>query len=626
MLETSIPLTFQSKIEFELVFELVFSLLRKKANLDLQFATVSSLAATRRRLLRRRTCAAVNSPSPMGKRKSSKSRSPLKGGGSATSSKKTILPNCGLSETLDNHINETLAQDAEAVSPVSQELEASSHEPTSSLKSDDVPVIAAEADPDMTKLPSQALEIAVLADPGNTNQSTIETPKSTMENAPITLVIAETANPVIANDTGKESTPVLQKTLPPPASLPPSTGHAIPSKTPDSYSSRVRGSKQLQKHGEAYTLPSGETCVKMPNSIIEKHKKSWDCFVLGQFYSDPPSQGTIHNIANGIWSKQFRDISVTKMEGFAYLFRIPNFATRTRVINQRLWQIEGQTMFVAKWEPGIIPAKPELTAAPIWLELRNVPFQFFNEDGLERIASQVGDPKFLHPATANKTNLEVAKVFTIIDPRKPLPEAVNVQFENGEISRVLVSSPWMPPVCTLCKEIGHGSRRCKLAPITCAPCKSTTHGPHNCPKAKPSGPKGRRTRRAKSKDKLEVKPQEKQWAIVNSRPQLPPVVQSDSKLGTASDFVVGETSNSALPPALPVDMQKPVGALGNPAGAGSGVSSAAEPDSSDIESSDEEEEEGEEGEIREFEEDFTLVRKKQFKGLRNSRSKGSKTA
>lgn len=141
-------------------------------------------------------------------------------------------------------------------------------------------------------------------------------------------------------------------------------------------------------------------------------------------------------------------------------------------------------MFVAKWEPGIMPAKPELTSAPIWLELRDVPLQFFNEEALEHIASQVGDPKFLHPQTANKTNLEVAKVFTIIDPRVPLPEAVNARFESGEIRRIRVSSPWMPPVCSFCKEVGHPLRRCKKAPITCKACKSTTHLQADCTRSK----------------------------------------------------------------------------------------------------------------------------------------------
>lgn len=167
-------------------------------------------------------------------------------------------------------------------------------------------------------------------------------------------------------------------------------------------------SKKLQGKGKAFTLSSGEACVKIPNSVIEKNRKSWESFIIGKFYSDPPSQGTIHNIVNGIWSRQYRDVSVSKMEGNAFLFRIPNASTRNHVLNQRLWQIEGQTMFVANWEPGVVPMKPELKSAPIWLELRNVPFKFFNEEGLEHIVGLVGHPKFLHPTTINKTNLEVA--------------------------------------------------------------------------------------------------------------------------------------------------------------------------------------------------------------------------
>lgn len=263
----------------------------------------------------------------------------------------------------------------------------------------------------------------------------------------------------------------------------------------DSWVKLVKGtSRQLSKKGTTFTLPTGEACVKIPNSVIEKNRKSWECFVIGQFYTDPPSQGTLHNIVNGIWSKYYRDVSVSKLDGNAFLFRIPNSLTRNRVINQRLWQIEGQTMFVAKWDPGVVPKKPELTSAPIWLELRNVPLQLFHEEALERIAGLVGEPKFLHPSTANKKNLDVAKVFTIIDPRKPLPEAVNAQFDSGEIARISVSSPWMPPVCEHCKEIGHSLKRCVKAPTTCSHCNSKTHSSESCHRLK-SGPSKHRQQR-----------------------------------------------------------------------------------------------------------------------------------
>ncbi|RID65169.1 hypothetical protein BRARA_D00385 [Brassica rapa] len=373
----------------------------------------------------------------------------------------------------------------------------------------------------------------------------------------------------------------------------------------------VKQPTRLSKKGEAFILPSGEACIKIPNSVIEKNRKSWEPFVLGQFYSDPPSQGTLHNIVNGIWSKHYRDIVVSKMEGFSFLFRIPNAATRSRVLNQRLWQIEGQTMFVDKWEPGIVPTKPELTSAPIWLELRKVPFQFFNEDGLERIAGLVGHPKYLHPATANKTNLEVAKVLTIIDPRKPLPEAVNVQFDSGEISRVLVSSPWMPPVCGICKEVGHCTRRCPSAPKVCSFCSSTAHDSANCPK-KP----GQEARAQSDPQKSVNRSSSPSSSPAIAKAGVIQVITAvGSKLGTEKDQEKGESS------VKPYYLRSATPRSNSAASRSS--NSNVQPDSSDVESS---ESELEEGEFSILEPDFELVRnKKKFSGLKGNRGRSSKT-
>lgn len=445
-----------------------------------------------------------------------------------------------------------------------------------------------------------------------------------------------------------EATPQL-----PPSAEPPVTSKVVPSVAKsDTWCDHVKGTdKRLSKKGEAFTLPSGEACIQIPNSVIEKHRKSWEPFVIGQFYSDPPSQGTLHNIVNGIWSKQYLDIAVSKMEGFAFLFRIPNASTRSRVIKQKLWQIEGQTMFVDKWETGIVPEKPELTSAPIWLKLRKVPLQFFNEDGLERIAGLVGDPKYLHPMTANKTNLEVAKVFTVIDPRKPLPEAVNVQFQSGEISRVLVSCPWMPPVCETCKEVGHVSKRCPQAPKACSFCQSTDHASAKCPKKSKQEPRGRKTRRSKSKDKqkwVAVDPSlseakhpqghnEKNDTEDHPQPQFngEPIgqvainkgqlaISFEKKLGTKKDQAKGETSGTKQMPQGNAPQGNAPLANGLIQRGSSGLSNTSlsdlQPDSSDIETSDSE---LEEGEFSRHEPDFEVVRpKKSFSGRKGKRGRG----
>ncbi|KAF8080133.1 hypothetical protein N665_0973s0013 [Sinapis alba] len=429
--------------------------------------------------------------------------------------------------------------------------------------------------------------------------------------------VGRTVAGAIANST--QQGPIGKKTV---SSVP---AVAIPANT---WCNHARGlGKRLSQKGEAFTLPSGEACIQIPNSIIEKNRKSWELFVLGQFYFDPPSQGTLHNIVNGIWSKQYRDIVVSKMEGFAFLFRIPNVATQNRVINQRLWQIEGQTMFVDKWEPGVIPTKPELTSAPIWLELRKVPFQFFSEDGFERIAGLVGQPKYLHPTTANKTNLEVAKVLTIIDPRKPLPEAVNVQFESGLISRVLVSSPWMPLVCTFCKDIGHCAKSCPSLPKECSFCKSSSHLLANCPNKPRQELGARKTRRRRSKEKqkwVAAVPANTEGLSNFVAPQPPPVsVQptvlqaiplDQSKLGTVKDQATGESSGtpSYLRSALPRSNS----------GITRSSNSDIQPDSSDMDSS---ESDLEEGEFNKHETYFELVcNRKKSSGQKGIQGRGPK--
>lgn len=277
---------------------------------------------------------------------------------------------------------------------------------------------------------------------------------------------------------------------------------------------------------------------------------------------------------------------------------------------------------------------------------------------MEHIAGLVGLPRFLHSSTANKTNLEVAKVFTIIDPRKPLPETVNVQFDSGKISRVLVSSPWMPPVCDLCKEIGHITKRCPIVPKACTICGSLSHVRAKC-NQKPKGGarvrqekiedqrskhynshgQGKKTRRGRSKSK-----DKQHWVPISNPtggpdqtkepPQLPLLdpaepknptnfklagkslveVDHQSKLGTRKDEAKGETSGSANHKLPPRTRSNSVVSRSS--------HSDVQPDSSDVESSDSE---LEEGEFSNLEPDFELVRnRKQFSGQKGKRGRGPK--
>ncbi|KAF3520343.1 hypothetical protein DY000_02062811 [Brassica cretica] len=78
---------------------------------------------------------------------------------------------------------------------------------------------------------------------------------------------------------------------------------------------------KLYPKEKPFLLDSGEPCVTIPNAVVEKNKKAWECFIIGQFYDEAPARGAVHAIVNGIWSKHRRDITVSKMDNQAFLFR-----------------------------------------------------------------------------------------------------------------------------------------------------------------------------------------------------------------------------------------------------------------------------------------------------------------
>lgn len=279
-----------------------------------------------------------------------------------------------------------------------------------------------------------------------------------------------------------------------------------------------------------FLLDSGEPCVTIPNVVVEKNKKAWECFIIGQFYDEAPARGAVHAIVNGIWSKHRRDITVSKMDNQAFLFRVPCPHARRRILSQSLWQIDGLSMFVAKWSPGIQQVKPELKMVPVWLEFRGVPLQFFNGDALKEIAGMVGHPVCLHPSTEQLTNIEVAKVYTVIDPRKPLPEFVNARFESGDTRRISVSSPFLPALCSFCKKVGHSLTRCKAAPKTCTLCNSVKHLTVECSRYNREKAKGK----APIKNLLPIVPQTK--AVYR------PVGEKRTVASLSSDATAGKTA------------------------------------------------------------------------------------
>ncbi|WMV41469.1 hypothetical protein MTR67_034854 [Solanum verrucosum] len=92
-------------------------------------------------------------------------------------------------------------------------------------------------------------------------------------------------------------------------------------------------------------------------------------------------------------------------------------------------------MKIQKWTTKFKPAEEETSLAPIWINLLNLPWHFYEWAALCRIFSPIGNPIVMDKVTLTKTRPTTAKLRVEIDLSKALIYEVSGEIKNptGEL-------------------------------------------------------------------------------------------------------------------------------------------------------------------------------------------------
>lgn len=121
------------------------------------------------------------------------------------------------------------------------------------------------------------------------------------------------------------------------------------------------------------------------------------------------------------------------------LFRIDNPQLKARVLKRNFWHIADIPIVVREWSPKTASAHPDLTAVPLWVDLKGVPDHLFSRNGLTFFGNTIGRTVKLHPNTERCVRLDVARLLVVMNHEEPLPETISVR-GSGEV--LSVSYPW----------------------------------------------------------------------------------------------------------------------------------------------------------------------------------------
>lgn len=115
---------------------------------------------------------------------------------------------------------------------------------------------------------------------------------------------------------------------------------------------------------------------------------------------------------------------------------------------------------ISEWNPETAQAPPDLSAMPLWVDLRDVPAHLYSHQGLSFLSSTAGKFVKLHPNTERCLRLDVARTLVEVNLEKPLIDRICFPDKNGKLVTVAVSYPWLPPKCSLCSKWGHNVKEC----------------------------------------------------------------------------------------------------------------------------------------------------------------------
>nr|GEU50779.1 hypothetical protein [Tanacetum cinerariifolium] len=143
----------------------------------------------------------------------------------------------------------------------------------------------------------------------------------------------------------------------------------------------------------------------------------------------------LENLCQGVYVFILRkvvEMNNDELQRF-FLLSIQTLKGLEDVLKNGPWMIRNSPIILKKWSMSTHLSKEELTRILVWVKIHDVPIQFFSEDGLSIITSQIED--------VLQESLTIG--VTLIDDTRFTIEIVTIEYE------------WKPPRCDLCKIFGH---------------------------------------------------------------------------------------------------------------------------------------------------------------------------
>lgn len=199
----------------------------------------------------------------------------------------------------------------------------------------------------------------------------------------------------------------------------------------------------------------GETIRVSPPQHVEIHgAEQWKNCIVGHFVDKKLPFLSVRSIAFNNWGKYGLKEVLANENGF-FFFQFGIEGAYRQISEVGAWHFGGRLMVLQEWHPDLVYEKEGLSKLPLWIQLYNVPLQYWSEEGLSYIASAVGKPLYADEMTESARRISYAKICVEVDVHSPLPHSIDLLTSTGRVVKIRVKYPWRPLRCVTCQVFGH---------------------------------------------------------------------------------------------------------------------------------------------------------------------------
>ena len=215
--------------------------------------------------------------------------------------------------------------------------------------------------------------------------------------------------------------------------------------------------------------------LSMPKDLIIEGSKAWANTLVGYFIGRRLPFSLVKNISIRLWDKAGLVDMYATDSGY-FFFKFNSKEESDAILEGGPWHFGGQPIILKNWHVGLELTKEAQATIPIWVNIYNVPLEYWNPEGLGYIASAIGRPLHIHRMTASCRRLSFARMCIEVSVEFDLLKDLDIEYEDpvsGELTMITLKMEyqWSPIRCAKCRRFGHN---CVPTPISSKAQKSVS--------------------------------------------------------------------------------------------------------------------------------------------------------